>query len=252
MASVPLLVADATNLALGALLGPQWGIYYKGAPVILPASVFSQIVTGALAPIAAVASAIGLPNILPVAASMVEFEFKQEWPVSNYPQEQGAFQSYNKVTLPFDVRVKLACGGPTAARQAFLQTVFAIAGNQPPGAAGLATALLGSGVPNPASAPLTSSLPLFSVVTPELTYTSVTCVHVGFSRMAEKGATLIVADLWFQEISVTAVAAFQNTKSPANAGPVANGNIQPTTPVLGGGLISAGNVLAGFNPANLI
>lgn len=240
--AVSLLVADATNLVLAALIGPQWGVYYKGRPVIMPATVFTQAVGGALAGIASVASLIGLPNILPVTASMVEFGFKVDAPVSNYPQEQGAFQSYNQVTLPFDVRIKLACQGPASARQAFLQTCFAIIGKQPPSTNGI--------LPASISAPgNSSSLPLFEVVTPELTYTSCRCVHIDFGRTAERGATLIVADLWFQEISVTASASFQNTKSPVNAGPLANGNVQPTQFPLGGGVASAANF---FNPARVM
>jgi hypothetical protein len=246
MASIQLLIADSTNLVLGALLGPQWGIYYQGQPVIMPATIFNQTISGALAPIASVASLLGLPNILPVTASMVEFHFKQDWPVSNYPQEQGAFQSYDKVTLPFDVRTRLACSGPSSVRQAFIQAILAIAGSKLPNVTGLPINI-------PTTTPSASSeLPRFSVVTPELTYASCSCVHVDFARTAEKGVSMIVADMWWQEISVTASSSLQNPKNPVNAGPVPNGNIQPSNLPLGGGLTSAGNFLSGFNPAKVM
>jgi hypothetical protein len=219
---IELLVADAEDLVLGTLFAPQWGIYYQGFPVIMPATVASAVVTGALGGFGALGSlpglsALGLPNIVPVTASMVDFAYKQDWPISNYPQEQGAFQSYDKVTLPFDVRLKLACGGPTSTRQAFLNTVFAIAGGTPQG---VSLALPGSN----------SSLPLFDIVTPELSYTSCSCTHLDFARSAQNGATLIIADMWFQQISVTSTTNYQSTQTPVVAGQYGAGNQQPQSP----------------------
>jgi hypothetical protein len=224
-ATVELVIADAENLALAALLAPQWGIYYQGIPVIQPATLATQVITGALGGFAAlpgaqqISAALGI-NIVPVTASMVNFEYKQDWPISNYPQEQGAFQSYDKVTLPFDVRLKLACGGPTATRQAFLTTAFAIAGGAAPGAP---LVLSGSGAPP-------NNTALFDIVTPERTYTSCSCTHIEFSRAAQNGATIIIADMFFQQISVTSTTNFANTQQPGNAGQVGIGNQQPQTP----------------------
>ena len=224
-ATIELLLADAEDLTLGSLLAPQWGIYYQGLPVIFPATVASQVVTGALGGFAALpgaqqaAAALGL-NIVPVTASMIDFEYKQDWPISNYPQEQGAFQSYDKVTLPFDVRLKLACGGGTATRAAFLTTVYAIAGGIAPNSP---LNILGS-------AGSQSNTALFNIVTPERAYTSCSCTHVDFSRSAKNGVTLIVVDMWFQQISVTSASSFSNTQNPANAGQVGIGNQQPQIP----------------------
>lgn len=200
--SIPLLLADAQNLVLGALLQPTWGVYLNGQPVIQPATVLGSVASAALAPIQAIASLLGFPNIVPVMASTVEFDFAQDWPISNYPQEQGAFQSYNKVTLPYDVRLRLASGTSDANRQAFLSTIQAI-GN---------------------------SFALFDIVTPELTFTSVNCTHLDWKRTAREGAKLIQADLWFKQIPVTATAAFTNTAQPQDAGPQALGNAQPQSP----------------------
>lgn len=224
--TIELLTADAEDLALGAILGPQWGIYYQGNPVIYPASIATQIIGGAISGflalpgISQVAAAIGLPNIIPVTASMIDFEYKQDWPISNYPQEQGAFQSYDKVTLPFDVRLKLATGGTASNRQAFLNAVFAIAGGTPPG---VPLALPGSN----------TSLPLFDVITPDQTYLSCSCTHVDFSRNAKNGVTLIVVDMWFQQIAVTSTSTFQNTQTPVIAGQQSIGNVQPVAPSQG-------------------
>lgn len=200
--AVDLLVADAVDLALNFALAPQWGVYLNGSPVIQPASL--SLLTGAvplLATAQAIASTLGSP-ISQATASTVEFEYAQEWPISTYPQEQGAFQSYDKVTLPFDVKLKMASGGDTTDRQLFLDTCLAIA----------------------------DSFALFDVVTPEMVLISVSASHIGWRRTATEGATLIAVDLWFQQISVTSTATFTSTQTPVNAGQQSIGNVQPQTP----------------------
>jgi hypothetical protein len=197
-----LLLSDASDLVLGALLQPTWGVFLDGSPVIQPASIMGQAVQAALEPIQAIAGLLGAPNIVPVTASTVEFQYAQEWPISNYPQKQGAFQSYDKVTLPFDVKLRVASGGSQSNRQAFIQTCLAIA----------------------------NSLALFDVVTPEMVFTSVNCTHIDWDRKATHGATLISIDLWFQQIAVQAAASFSNTQQPGNAGQQSIGNVQAQTP----------------------
>lgn len=202
LATIELAVADAGDLALGLLLAPTWSINLNGSPVITPANAFLQPVNAALQSLATVAALIGAPNILPVSASTVEFEFSQDWPISNYPQEQGAFQAYDKVTLPFEVRLKLTCQGDGATRQAFLSTCLAIA----------------------------NSFKLFDVVTPEMVFTSVNCTHIDWSRTAQRGATLIAVDLWFSFVPVTGMQNFTTTAQPGESAPQSLGNQQPTTP----------------------
>lgn len=204
-----LLTADAADLALSGLLAPQWGVFLDGLPVIQPATLLGQAVSNALSGVQQVASLIGLPNILPVTASTVEFDYSQDWPISNYPQEQGAFQSYDKVTMPFDVKLRLAAGGSNAVRAAFLQTCLAMA----------------------------NSLNLYDVVTPELTFSSCNVTHVDWRRSATNGVTLIQVDMWFQEIPVGASASFEDTQQPGEAAPQGLGNIQPTAP--GGAILSS-------------
>lgn len=209
MANVALLVADAADLVLGTILTPRWGIYLNGSPVIQPASIFGQQVLGSLAGIADAASSLSalfggpsIGSIVPSFASTIDFEFAADSPLSDYTQEQGAFQSYDKVTLPFDVKVKLACGGSTATRQAFINTCLGIR----------------------------NSLSLFDVVTPEKQFSSVNCHHVDWRRNAQSGVSMIVVDLWFQQLAVTSASSFSNTQQPGDAGQQALGNVQPQAP----------------------
>jgi hypothetical protein len=144
---------------------------------------------------------IGAPNISPVYASVVDFEYSQDWPLSTYQQEQGAFQAYDKVTLPWDVKIHLACGGSPSTRQAFLSTVLAIA----------------------------NSFSLYDIVTPEMTFPSCNVSHISWPRSANSGVSLIVVDLWFKEIPVTATASFTNTQNPSDSSQQALGNQQAQT-----------------------
>lgn len=167
LSSVPtLLIADLISTI--SFQAPRWGIFLNGAPA------------------------------LPMIQSIATFEYKQDWSIADYPVEDGAFQSYDKVQLPFDVRVRVASGSSAAERQALLDAVDVIA----------------------------NSLDLYDVVTPEKIYRSVNISHYDFRRTATNGVGMIVIDLWFQEIRVTSTAAFSNTQQPANAGQQSNGNVQ--------------------------
>lgn len=205
MVSIPLLLADAADLTLSALLQPSWGIFINGVPVIQPATILGSVASALIGPVQQIANLIGVPNIVPVMASTVEFEFAQDFPLSNYPQEGGAFQSYNKVTLPFDVKLKLASNGNgqgATGRQAFLQTCLAIA----------------------------NSTALFDIMTPELVFASCNCSHIDWPRKADRNATLIEVELYFQQINNVQATNFTNTASPTSAGQQSLGNVQPQVP----------------------
>ena len=141
-------------------------------------------------------------NPVVVIDSVVSFEFLNEFRVSDYPQEQGGFQSYNKVATPFDVRLALARGGTDSDRTEFIL--------------GLDKAL--------------NSLDLYDVVTPEFTYPNVSVVRVNVHRVAHRGVTLLVAETWVREIRENASAALSNSLQPSGADPVNGGLVQPQPP----------------------
>lgn len=137
-----------------------------------------------------------------VADSVAAVDTMQEQRIPAYPVEQGAFQSFNKVEVPFDVRLTLTKGGTVAERTAFL--------------ASLDAAL--------------ASLDLYDVNTPEKTYTSVNVVMVSQRRTAQKGATMLTVDVGVQQVRATAQTAFTRTLDPAGAATTNTGAVQPATP----------------------
>lgn len=181
---VPILSSYGANVAtvlaadvfqfVSSLFVPQWGIFFGGVPVVL-------------------------------ADNVVTVDFKQEFSISNFPIEQGAFESYDKVGSPFEAKVRFSAGGSILSRRALIDSVNAVS----------------------------VSLDLFDIVTPEETYRSVNVFHYDYHRSADRGAGLIVIDVWCQEIRQNAVAAFSNTQAPSGASPVSGGTVQ-TSPATSG------------------
>jgi hypothetical protein len=181
-----------------SLFGTKWGIVDKnGAAVISP-------------------------------DSFVDFEYREERKIPNYPIEQGSFNSYNKVAVPFDIRVTVSCSGNTLgvpgrmSKQAFLTAIQA----------------------------LLNSLDLVSVVTPNNTYNNCNLVHVDYRREARQGATLILAQLWFQEVRI-AQKPVVPTAQPSGTSSTSFGQLSPTTTPTGefGSINANSRGATGLNPA---
>jgi hypothetical protein len=173
---VTLLVADAQQIMklLGGIFGlnlPKWGIFLNGNLVIEPDSI-------------------------------VEVEYRKGWRISSYPQEQGAFQSYNKVEEPFETRVKLTKGGTDADKQAFQNAIDAAA----------------------------ASLDLYDIVTPTKVYKGANISQVNYRRAATNGVGLLTVELLIEEVRVNAEAQFTSTQAPSGADPVNTGTVQPQAP----------------------
>lgn len=162
-----------------------WGVYLNGALVIQPDSI-------------------------------VTLSYKNEARISNYPQEHGAFASYNKVANPYDLRVVVTKGGTEGDRKSFIQTVEQYQ----------------------------KSLDLLDFVSPEKTYTGVNLVHMDYRRSATHGAGLLTVELGFIEIREIATQVFtatsgvtiadlttpiQNAASASSNDPVNAGTQQPKT-----------------------
>lgn len=179
---ITLLIDDVINLVIGGSEN-VWGIYLDGDRVI-------------------------------EADSLAAFDLRQDNPISDYQVEDGGFQSYDKVQLPTEIRVRVACGGDIAARQTFLQSIDAVM----------------------------NTTDLYDVVTPEAVYPSYNFTHRDFRRSGDQGNGLIVVDLWLTQVRESAQASFTNTQTPGGAGQQNSGNVQPQTP--------SGTISNGFSDGN--
>lgn len=95
--TIVLLARDALN-ALGFFIGPQWGLFQFGIPIVL-------------------------------ADSVLEVGYKQNWALATYQIEQGGFETYDKVEQPFESTLRFASGGSDVVRSELLASIAAIAGN---------------------------------------------------------------------------------------------------------------------------
>ncbi len=170
VSNVVLLVADAVSL-FNAIAGSRWGIFLGGRQAF-------------------------------EYNSVVDFDYKQDWPISDYPVEEGAFLSYNKVQLPWDVRLRVTSGGSESERQNLINAVEAAA----------------------------NTLNRYELVTPEKVYPSACITHCDYKRTNLNGAGLILMDIWFLQIRVTSTATFTNTKAPGAAGQQNTGSVAPQAP----------------------
>lgn len=133
-----------------------------------------------------------------IADSVQAFEWDKEWSLPDYPQQEGAFQTYNKVERPFAVMLRFSSGGTEQSRRNLIDSIEAIAGDTE----------------------------LYDAVTPEKIYPSCNIRKNGMRRHAEQGVGRVVIDVDVLQIRNSATAAFTNTKSPAGAATQAGGTVQ--------------------------
>lgn len=145
MAGVPnpffLLLTTDNILGSGIFTPQQWGIFAQN----------------------------GEPIIIGDAVDAVQFT--RDYQLSEYPQERGAFTSYNKVQVPFQAQVSFLIA---RTRQNFLLSIESAAG----------------------------SLQLVSVYTPEIQYPSANIIHYSYRRDSRSGVELIRVDVWVEEVRV--------------------------------------------------
>lgn len=137
-----------------------------------------------------------------VPDSFLGLDSLKEYRVSDYPIEEGGFESYNKVEVPFVGKILFAKGGDEAERTQFLSQIEQAI----------------------------KSLDVYSLVTPEKSYASVNVTHRDYRRTVNNGVTMLTVEVWVEEIRNTVTASFSNTQAPEGAATVNDGGVQPQTP----------------------
>lgn len=154
------------------------------------------------------ASPIIVPDTVP------RFEYRGESRIADYPMEQGAFASYNKVQEPFDIRMVMVCAGMNYAQSAIASIGLNIGRNAMQKSDFLTTLDY-----------MRTTTDLFDVVTPDRTYPSVNLVHYDYRRETSNGATMLLVEAWFREVRVTGTATYTQSNSPSAADAVNVGTV---------------------------
>lgn len=182
--AVPVLLG---GLAIGKLFqalftSPTWGVFdTKGTIVIKPDSV-------------------------------VDFGYRNNYSISTFPVQRGAFAAYNKVANPFEASVRMTKGGTLKDREDFIADIEGtIADTQSD----------------------QQSLTLYTVLTPERQYENVSLERYESFRRSGAGAYFIDVDLYFREIRqvrpqyTSTAASTQNAQNPSALPPENQLRVQP-------------------------
>lgn len=130
--------------------------------------------------------------------SFVKFEVRQEAKIPIYPMQEGAFQSYNKVLMPYEVRLTVTCSGNgLMSKLNFLSKISYYI----------------------------ETTTLVDISTPDGIYVDMNLVHVDYRRESKRGATLLIAELHFLWVRV--VSSTTQTAQPSGASPASVGQLSP-------------------------
>jgi hypothetical protein len=158
------------------------------------------LLEGLLAPVWGIFDEFGAP--MAIADTALSMEYRGDSRISKYPVEQGGFADYNKVQMPYNARVQLVCGGSDARRSAFLSSIEAAK----------------------------QSTMLFTVIAPDATYENANVVAYDYRRTSKNGVTMVVAEIYLEEVRQTVVAQFNNTQNAASQDPASLGQVQGQIP----------------------
>jgi hypothetical protein len=141
--------------------------------------------------------------------SFLDFDWRSDYRISNFPVQAGGFATYNKVKLPEEISLRMAFGQDLTARANFLSTLSS----------------------------LSAGLDLYTISTPEVSYLNCNIQRCEVTRRGKEGAFFLTeVDVYFiQIIQVTAqysstAANTQNAQQAVSQPPVNQGAVQPQTP----------------------
>lgn len=184
-----LLTTDSATV--GSQFPEQWGVFDQGgSPVI-------------------------------IFDTVVKVEYRQGWVIADFPLEQGAFESYDKVQTPYDVRIRFAAGKNVENRKALIQSVKERAGD----------------------------LNLYTVITPEDVLPSVNVQHFDYVRTRENGLGVLQLELWLLQIRINSSQSTQVTGG-ANAVNGTATNANGATPFSGAPALTNTFDPSGMTPFN--
>ena len=147
------------------------------------------------------------------ADSVLVYSYRKEYSISDYPVQDDAFASFNKVAHPREQILRLIKTATLSDRTTFENECEEVA----------------------------DSIELFTIMTPEKTYTNVNVLRHEVQRREQRGAYIIEADLFFREIRIvqgqyntagTPVSSTVNAVQPSAVPPVSLGIVQPQPPTV--------------------
>lgn len=152
----------------------------------------------------------GNGNLVVQPDSIMDFGWRKENRIGNFPIQQGQFGTYNRVGLPFESSITLTKGGDLASRSAFLQQIDVLVAQ--------------------------ANINLYTIRTPEKSYVDVSVTRAELSRRGKDNAFYFDVELYFIEIAQvaaqysTAVTPIANAQPPSAVPTVNQGLNNPQVP----------------------
>lgn len=149
-------------------------------------------------------------NLVVEPDSVMDFGWRKENRIGNFPIQQGQFGTYNRVGLPFESSITLTKGGDLESRTVFLQQIDALVAQ--------------------------SNINLYTIRTPEKSYVDVSVTRAELSRRGKDNAFFFDVELYFIEIDQvaaqysTATTPTQDAQTPSAVPPVNQGLNNPQVP----------------------
>ena len=211
MRPVSTAIAENTPLSIG--LGATENLLISALQQALQCGIFDATTNEQLGinNSGSILSAIGgtllsqLTGSTPAQLSTLSVEFTRETRVASFPIENGGFGSYDKAQSPANPVVTLVLQGSADDRTYFLNSLDAAC----------------------------ISTELYNVVTPEVSYYNYSIERYNYARKAERGVTLLIAEISLKEIRQvtasfsTAPTSISNPQDAAATPQQTNGIQQP-------------------------
>jgi hypothetical protein len=149
-------------------------------------------------------------NLVVEPDSIMDFGWRKENRVPNFPVQAGQFATYNRVGLPFESSVTFTKGGDESSRTLFLQQIDAVIEQ--------------------------SNIELYTIRTPEKSYINVTATRAELSRRGAGNAFYFDVELYFTEVNQvdvqysTVATPTSNASVPSAVPPANQGLSNPQTP----------------------
>ena len=137
-----------------------------------------------------------------VSDSFIGMGYRSESRISDFQIEDGAFASYNKVEIPYQGYVRLACGGSAETRQAFLNALDAAK----------------------------KSLGLYVIITPDAVYRNANITGYDYRHELRGGVGVLLVDLRLEEVRIVKATYTNTARQPSGASPANGGKTQPVPP----------------------
>jgi hypothetical protein len=133
--------------------------------------------------------------------SIMDFNYRSEFRVSDYPVQAGQFANYNKVTVPYEIPIRMVVGSTLDDRTQFISDCETVV----------------------------ASLDLYTVITPERTYVGLNPTRFEMSRRETSGAFFIEAEMYFRQIQQVTPQYSSTVSAAANTSNAQNPGAQPVT-----------------------